>query len=325
MQGFSSHGGQLAAAMRAWPDAPTPWIDLSTGINPRPYPAPRASPGARRRLPFREETASLEAAAGAAFGVGDPDRILATPGAESALRLLPRYLGAETALVVGPTYASHADAWSGAGARLVDLEEQAAVVVLVNPNNPDGRVHTQDDLLALADRLAARGGWLVVDESFADVSPEPSIAAQHHRRIVALRSFGKFFGLAGLRLGFVLGPPDLVRGLRARQGDWPVSADALAAGTAAYADAAWSARTRARLARDASWLDTVLIQAGFEIVGGAPLFRLAAAADAPHRFTSLCAQGILTRPFIDQPTWLRFGLPPQAERRRVQIALGCAA
>jgi len=324
MQGFSNHGGQLLAAMRAWPRAPTPWVDLSTGINPHPYPAPRASAGARGRLPFPEEAASLEALVGMAFGVGNPERVLATPGAEAGLRLLPQVLGADTVLIAGPTYASHADAWTGAGARPVDDEAQARVVVLVNPNNPDGRLHAQGDLLAMADRLAARDGWLIVDESFADISAEPSLAAHGHPRIVVLRSFGKFFGLAGLRLGFVLGPPELIHRLRRRQGDWPVSADALAAGLAAYTDADWMKRTRARLARDAAWLDSRLERAGFEIVGGTSLFRLVKAADAADRFATLCVAGILTRPFADQPTWLRFGLPQPWARRRVEAALGVA-
>ena len=311
--------------MRAWPQAPTPWIDLSTGINPHPYPAPRARAGARGRLPFPEETASLEALAGMAFGLSDSERVLATPGAEAGLRLLPQVLGAETVLIAGPTYASHADAWLGAGARPVDREEQARVVVLVNPNNPDGRLHIQGDLLAMADRLAARDGWLIVDESFADVSAEPSLAAQIHPRIVVLRSFGKFFGLAGLRLGFVLGPPAVIHHLRHRQGDWPVSADALAAGLAAYGDADWARRTRARLVRDAAWMDSRLEGAGFEIIGGTSLFRLARAADASDRFATLCAAGILTRPFAEQPTWLRFGLPQPWARRRLEAALGVAS
>jgi len=325
MDSFTGHGGRLDAAMRAWPDAPAPWVDLSTGVNPTPYPCPRASRAARARLPFAEEIATLEALAGAAFGVDDPDRVLATAGAEAGLRLLPQLLKAQTAMVAGPTYASHADAWSQAGTRLVDREDQAAVVVIVNPNNPDGRVVDQARLLQQADRLAAREGWLVVDESFADVSPGASIAALGHPRIVALRSFGKFYGLAGLRLGFLLGAPQVVRRARLRQGAWPVSADALAAGCAAYADPDWRERTQARLARAAARLDATLIRGGFGIVGGTSLFRLASADDAQHRFAALCAKGILSRPFADEPTWLRFGLPQASARRRVEAAIEALA
>ncbi|HEX4181092.1 MAG TPA: threonine-phosphate decarboxylase CobD [Caulobacteraceae bacterium] len=318
---FTRHGGQLHAAMRAWPEAPRPWIDLSTGINPRPYPAPRASRAARARLPFPEETAALEAVAAAAFGIEDPARIVATPGAEAALRLLPRILGAETAAIAGPTYASHAQAWSTAGVRLVRDADAAKVLVVVNPNNPDGRRYDREALVAQADGLGARGGWLIVDESFADAETGASIAALGHPAIIALRSFGKFYGLAGLRLGFVLGEPGIIDKVRALQGDWPVSADALAAGRAAYTDSDWTARTRPRLARDSAWLDAALTDAGFRWVGGTTLFRLVEAEDAPRRFAALCERGVLTRPFTAAPTWLRFGLPPRSARRRVAEAL----
>jgi cobalamin biosynthetic protein CobC len=321
MARFAGHGGRLDAAMQAWPDAPGPWIDLSTGINPRPYPAPRASRAARSRLPYGSEIAALEAVAAKAFGLDDPARVLATAGAEAGLRLLPQALGRRVVQIVGPTYSGHAAAWLLADARLVDVEDEAGAVVVVNPNNPDGRLHQRAELLALADRLAARGGWLVVDESFADSFDEPSIATAGYPRIVALRSFGKFHGLAGLRLGFVLGDPALIRRLRAWQGDWPVSADAIAAGLAAYADPAWTIRIRARLMREAGRLDKALRAAGFDIVGGTPLFRLAKAHDADARFDALCAHGILTRPFDDDPTWLRFGLPPSWAWARVDEAL----
>jgi cobalamin biosynthetic protein CobC len=309
--------------MRAWPDAPTPWIDLSTGINPTPYSAPRASRAARSRLPFLEEIWELEAAAAAAFGVEDPARVLATPGAEIGLRLLPQVLKAETAMIAGPTYASHAQAWFQAGTRLVAME--AAVVVVVDPNNPDGRVHDRAALLGQADRLASRDGWLVVDESFADVRQETSIAATGHPRIVTIRSFGKFYGLAGLRLGFVVGAPALVDRLRARLGDWPVSADAIAAGVVAYADDAWRTQTRTRLTGQAARLDRALERGGFRIVGGTSLFRLAQARDVDRRFVGLCARGILTRPFTEAPTWLRFGLPHPSLHRRVEDALSSLA
>jgi cobalamin biosynthesis protein CobC len=325
MDSFMGHGGRLDAAMRAWPDAPRPWVDLSTGVNPAPYPCPRASRAVRARLPFAEEIAALEALAGVAFGINDPDQVLATAGAEAGLRLLPQLLNAQAAMVAGPTYASHAEAWSQAGARLVEREDEAAVVVIVNPNNPDGRVVDQARLLQQADRLAARDGWLVVDESFADVSPGASIAAHGHPHIVALRSFGKFYGLAGLRLGFLLGAPQIVHRARLRQGAWPVSADALAAGRAAYADPDWRERTQARLARAAARLDATLIRCGFRIVGGTPLFRLARADDAQDRFAALCARGILTRPFAGEPTWLRFGLPQASGRRRVKDAIEALA
>jgi cobalamin biosynthetic protein CobC len=139
--------------------------------------------------------------------------------------------------------------------------------------------------------------------------------------IVVLRSFGKFFGLPGLRLGFVAVRPDLVERLRRRQGEWPVSADAIAAGLTAYADTAWAEAARDRLARDARRLDGLLTRAGFDVVGGTSLFRLAEAADAQDRFAALASTGVLTRPFAYNPRWLRFGLPAEAHWPRLEAAL----
>jgi cobalamin biosynthetic protein CobC len=327
--GFAHHGGRLGAARAAYSQAPQPWIDLSTGINPKSYPAPRARGSTLNRLPDTGELGRLEAVAAAAFGVGDPRRVVATGGTEPALRLLPYVLGQRAAVVAGPTYGSHADGWERAGvpSRVVpdsqlddSIAEQAALVV-VNPNNPDGRILSRQRLRQLHDAAGARGGVLVVDEAFAEVTPESSVAdiagSKETQHLVVLRSFGKFYGLAGLRLGFVVGAPELMRRIRSVIGDWPVSVDALAAGLAAYADRDWAERTRVQLARSARRLDELLSRFGFEVVGGTSLYRLVRAEDAPVRFERLAAAGILTRPFRHDTSLLRFGLPgtPDAWRR----------
>ncbi len=273
------------------------------------------------RLPYPEEITELEAIAGLAFGVNDWSRIAATAGAEIGLRWLPFALGSRDTCVLSPTYASHARAWAAAGARLVG-QDHAAVVVLVNPNNPDGRILAVDDLLARADALSARDGWLIVDESFIEAGDARSVASAEHPRIVVIRSFGKFYGLAGVRLGFLIGAPDLMARVRGIQGDWPVSADAISAGLAAYPDAGWRQRTQSQLARHSARLDGVLKRSGFEIIGGTKLFRLTRAGDAAKRFAALAEQGILARPFDHDPTWLRFGLPGPSAVDRVEAALG---
>jgi cobalamin biosynthesis protein CobC len=334
--GFAHHGGRLGAARVAYAQAPQPWIDLSTGINPRSYPAPRARGVILNRLPDTGELARLEAVAAAAFGVSDPGRVVATGGTEPALRLLPFVVGGAVAmaLVAGPTYGSHADAWAKAGvpARVVgDAELDVGIgdrtaVIVVNPNNPDGRLMSRDRLRQLHDAVVSRGGVLVVDEAFAEVTPEASVAdiagTNEAERLLVLRSFGKFYGLAGLRLGFVIGSPAVTARVRALIGDWPVSVDALAAGLAAYADEVWADRMRKQLAVAARRLDGVLTRRGFEVVGGTSLYRLVRAADAPARFERLAAAGILTRPFQHDATLLRFGLPGSPEAwRRLEEAL----
>jgi cobalamin biosynthetic protein CobC len=319
--GFAHHGGRLGAARAMYSQAPQPWIDLSTGINPESYPAPRARGITLNRLPDIAELSRLEAVAAAAFGVADPQRVVATGGTEPALRLLPYVLGQKAAVVAGPTYGSHADGWERAGvpARMVpdsELEDSIAdqtALVVVNPNNPDGRVVSGDRLRQLHDAVAARGGVLVLDEAFAEVTPEASVAelagSKQAERLVVLRSFGKFYGLAGLRLGFVVGAAQIAARVRGVIGDWPVSVDALAAGLAAYADREWAQRMRDQLAGSARRLDGLLVLRGFEVVGGTSLYRLVRAHDAPVRFERLAAAGILTRPFQHDNSLLRFGLP----------------
>ncbi|MGD9600138.1 MAG: threonine-phosphate decarboxylase CobD [Steroidobacteraceae bacterium] len=318
---LSQHGGRLSAAQAAYPNAPTPWIDLSTGINPRAYPAPRSSSLERARLPDPAKLAELESIAAAAFGVRDGQRIIATAGSELALRLLPVVLGVSGATVVGPTYSSHPDAWRKADRNvsermLHDVDDAVrggGALIVVNPNNPDGAVLDRERLLALHDALAQNGGVLIVDEAFIEVAPDHSVSdvagSDRTPSLVTIRSFGKFYGLAGLRLGFAIGAPRIIERLRHLLGDWPISSEALGAGLAAYGHREWAESTRERLQRSARRLDGLLVRAGCELVGGTSLFRLVRHAHAAQLFEHLLRMGILTRPFDHDPTLLRFGLP----------------
>jgi cobalamin biosynthetic protein CobC len=327
---FAHHGGRLGVARSLFPNVPQPWVDLSTGINPRSYPAPRASQRARNRLPEPIDLARLEALAAGAFGVADPARVVATPGTECALRLLPQLVDLRASVIVGPTYGSHADAWTRAGAlthtigidEVQEHAERAVCLTIVNPNNPDGRIVERDRLLSLHDSLDRHGGLLIVDEAFADVVPEVSVAGSNAARLVVLRSFGKFFGLAGVRLGFVIAAEPVASALRGLLGEWPVSSDALAAGLAAYADRRWADRERAMLQKSARRLDQLLQSSGYELAGGTSLFRLVRAPDARERFARLLAAGILVRPFDFAPDLLRLGLPRGRDQwRRLAAAL----
>jgi cobalamin biosynthetic protein CobC len=331
---FAHHGGRLCVARSLFPDVPQPWIDLSTGINPSSYPAPRASARERNRLPEPTELAKLEALVAASCNVADPARVVATGGTENALRLLPYVLKLRAAVIAGPTYGSHSDAWQRAGAETkVVADAQLAAhatagvsLTVVSPNNPDGRILPREQLLSLHDGLQAGGGVLIVDEAFADLEPRHSVAdlagTERAPRMVVLRSFGKFYGLAGVRLGFVIASPVIATQLRHLLGDWPVSVDALRAGLAAYADHAWAERTRERLSRAATRLDKLLVAGGMSIVGGTSLYRLARAPNARARFTQLISHGILARPFDYDATLLRFGLPHSStDWRRVADAL----
>lgn len=321
MTGAIPHGGRLAEARRKHPSAPTPWLDLSTGINPEGWRRGRAPLAALARLPDPAEVAALEAAAAEFFGC-DPARVVAVSGAEAGLRLLPSVLDTARVAIASPTYGSHAEAWKLAGIRVTEVERSVLfrqptdAFVVVNPNNPDGTLTSGAELVA-----GAAGRWLVIDESFIETAPEMSAIPVMGDRTIVLRSFGKFHGLAGVRLGFVVASPELAARLRRRIGDWPVGADAIAMGIAAYGDMAWAERTRRRLARDAARLDGLLVEAGFEVIGGTSLFRLTRSGDAKRRANALAEQGVLVRIFAHDATLIRVGLPGRADWPRLRAAL----
>jgi cobalamin biosynthetic protein CobC len=226
--------------------------------------------------------------------------------------------------ILGPTYAEHGHSWRKAGfsvGEAVVPAEQAATIVVVNPNNPDGRVLPLQELAGLAARCAARGGLLVVDEAFADFTPETSIVPDIPPGTIVLRSFGKTYGLAGLRLGFAIGGPELMMKLKAALGPWSVAGPALHLGARALSDADWLAGAGRDRARDGARLDELLAPHG-RLVGGTALFRLLEAPAAAALFARLGRRGIYVRRFQNAPDRLRFGLPgDEAGWSRLRAAL----
>jgi cobalamin biosynthetic protein CobC len=313
------HGGALARAKARF-GAGDDWIDLSTGINPWPYPLPAIPAASWASLPDEDALAALKAAARRFYGVGPNTPIAAAPGSQALIQLVPRLVPPGRVAIVGPTYAEHARCWRLAGHEVVetsDLSAAAPVLVVGNPNNPDGGRWPVEVLAA-----AARGRMVVVDEAFGEVSLARS-AANGTADLLALRSFGKFFGLAGLRLGFALGPAALVDQIESALGPWAVSGPALVVATAALGDADWAAATRRRLLQEAAALDAVLTRRGLTRLGGTDLFRLVRTAQAQDLFERLGEAHILVRRFADRPDWLRFGLPPDgAALARLDRALG---
>jgi cobalamin biosynthetic protein CobC len=310
------HGGNLAAARRLFPRAPAEWIDLSTGINALPYPVGAISPEAWTRLPEAQSIVALESAAASAYGVRDPHCVVAAPGTQALIQWVTRLIPAKTAAILGFAYGEHERAWRQAGAKVTIYDDlsslaKADVAVVVNPNNPDGRLVSAEALLDLADRLARRGGTLIVDEAFMDVAkPGASLAAHLPRGgTVVLRSFGKAYGLAGLRLGFALGAPTFAQSLRTALGPWAISGPAVEIGRRALEDQAWLADAVTRLEGEAARLDDLLRRAAFNLVGGTPLFRLAQHEQAARWFEWFGEAAILVRPFPARPSWLRFGVP----------------
>lgn len=318
------HGGDLATARALFPEAPQPWVDLSTGINPIPYPLPALPLSLWTRLPGADDEAALIAAAREAYRVPAHAEIVAAPGTQILIELLPRLAPAGPVAILGPTYAEHGHAWRKAGYAISETAtpaEAAATIVVVNPNNPDGRVLSQAELASLAARCTARGGLLVVDEAFADFTPEDSIVSDLPDGTIVLRSFGKTYGLAGLRLGFAIGAPDPLAKLKAALGPWSVAGPALHVGAQALSDAGWLAETGEERAHDAARLDALLASHG-RIVGGTTLFRLLETPGAAALFAHLGRHGIYVRRFRNAPDRLRFGLPgDETEWSRLRAAL----
>ena len=307
----AEHGGALDRAIALYGGERNEWIDLSTGINPWPYPVSTPSMDAWTRLPEDQEMRALLAAAREAFGVPAGWDVVAASGTQILLNLLPLTRPRCLATVLSPTYSEHARAWRNAGHDVRETVDTRPtdVTVAVNPNNPDGRDWGLAELRAPARTL------VVVDEAFRDGSEGRSALRSPDDRTIVLRSFGKFYGLAGLRLGFAMGPPSLIEPLRRLTDPWAVSGPAIRIATDALNDKAWRARTRAFLERQARTLADDLCACGLAIVGRTNLFVTTTHSDAAEIRERLCAARILVRSFEYDTTWLRFGLPPDENAR----------
>lgn len=292
------------------------WLDVSTGVAPYGLPLPAIPEQAWMRLPELDD--GLEAAACAYYGVG---RLLPVAGSQAAIQCLPRLRREARVGIVSPAYAEHAAAWQREGHRVLEISEASVnralerldVLLLVNPNNPTGRRFSPQQLYAWHARLAARGGWLIVDEAFIDCTPEQSLAAHSHLPgLIVLRSFGKFFGMAGARLGFVLADTRLLAELEEMLGPWTVSGPTRWMATHLLEDRASQQAQRQRLVRDGQRLADLLREHDLPPTGGCALFQWLACERAALLHEFLACNGILTRLF-ERPASIRFGLPPDEE------------
>ncbi|WP_375738934.1 threonine-phosphate decarboxylase CobD [Pseudomonas boanensis] len=319
------HGGRLRVAAQRYGIAEGDWLDLSTGIAPYGWPLPSVPTSAWARLPEWDD--GLEEAARQYYGT---DQLLPVAGSQAAIQALPRMRERCRVGVLSPCYAEHSAAWRREGHELVEIDADTAerelerfdVVLVVNPTNPTGLRLSPERLLAWHARLAQRGGWLLVDEAFIDCTPEQSLAGHCPRSgLLVLRSFGKFFGMAGIRLGFVLAEPRLLDTLNEWLGPWTISGPARAVARAILLDQPGQALQRQRLLQDGQRLEGLLRDCGLPPTGGSALFQWLARDDAPILHDFLARRGILTRLF-EHPASLRLGLPPDAASwARLQRAL----
>jgi cobalamin biosynthetic protein CobC len=321
------HGGRLRAAAQAYGIPLADWLDLSTGINPRSWPVPPLSPTCWQRLP--EEGDGLEAAAAAYYG---SDRLLPVPGSQAAIQILPRLFPPAVVTCIAPLYNEHPHAWAKAGHRVRYLQHATLaralaaatpVVLLCNPNNPTADTHPRAGVLAAANELKRRGGWLVLDEAFADPEPEHGVAmlagGPEAPNLIVLRSLGKFFGMAGARVGFVFAASDILARLQEAIGPWAVAGPSREAARLALADTDWQVEACQRLIAASRRLEQLLAPLGS--VTTTPLFAAVKIEHSEALYDFLARRGILIRRYDNQPL-LRFGLPgAEPEWQRLAAAL----
>ncbi|MEM7425974.1 MAG: threonine-phosphate decarboxylase CobD [Pseudomonadota bacterium] len=325
------HGGDPRAALaqvepggRAHDDV----LDLSTGINPVSYRFRPLSGSVWAALPAQGQMEGLLSAARVYYGLPDETGIAAAPGSQALIQLLPRIMGLSRARILGPTYNEHGHVWASQVDDVAEVDQLPdalpdGALVIVNPNNPDGRRTGIRQLEAAAASQTEAGGWLVVDEAFVDVEPDLSAVSLCPRfNVIVLKSFGKFFGLAGLRLGFAVASRSMCADIEAALGPWAISGPALSIGTEALANRPWQTSNRQRLAEDCGKLDHLLTERGLHVVGGTSLFRLVEAERAQDIYRSLLSAGIYVRKFAAHPRWLRFGVPDSAGLAQLRSAFG---
>jgi cobalamin biosynthetic protein CobC len=323
------HGGKLRWAAKRYGIPLAQWLDLSTGINPVTWPVPPQPAAIWNRLP--EDDDDLVEVARAYYSARS---VLPVAGSQAAIMALPGLLcpgpGKRRIGILSPSYAEHAYAWQQAGHELVPLSPENIEatlpgldgLVLVSPNNPTGHIFSKTTLLQWHENLAARGGFLLIDEAFMDATPEHSLADHSHlSNLVVLRSLGKFFGLAGARVGFVLAHHDLLEKLQEILGPWTVSGPSRYVAKAALADVDWHHENRAYLEMCGERLQGLLSHYGLAPVGGTALFQWLRHDDAIQVHDWFARQGIWLRLF-EEPSSLRFGLPGTEEGwQRLEAAL----
>lgn len=324
------HGGKLIQAARRYNIPVEEWLDLSTGLNPWPWPVNMVPIDSWSRLP--EEDDGLLQAARAYYG---SEQLLPVAGSQAAIQALPRLRKHPSRIAIpAPAYAEHAHAWQTAGFPVTSLSAADIdgaighhdVILLVSPNNPTGECFSIEQCLYWHAQLQQRGGWLIVDEAFIDSTPEYSLVTHTQKDgLIVLRSLGKFFGLAGARVGFVFAESALLTQLAELLGPWSISGPSRCVAKLALHDTQWQAATRKQLVTQGQRLQQLLSNNELTSSSGTSLFQWVKTANAAFIYEQLAKQGILTRLFRE-PSSIRFGLPASEQQwSRLEQALALLA
>ena len=317
------HGGNLRHAAQQYGIPLEAWLDLSTGINPNQYPVPDIPFSAWQWLPETDD--GLIEAACEYYGC---QSLLATAGTQAALQVLPRLRHACHIAMPKNMYQEHALAWQRNGHLVtlieslqMDLPQTIDVLLLCNPNNPTGVRYSKEQLLTWHQQLASRSGWLIIDEAFIDATPEESLSSQTHLSgLFVLRSLGKFFALAGTRVGFLLGQKNTLSDAEEMLGPWPISGASRYIARHALQNHVWQSATRKRLQESSQQLQSMLQQYGLSPHGGTDLFQYLSHSQANAIHDALAKRGVWVRLFKDISA-LRFGLPVNNQWNKLEKVL----
>ena len=320
------HGGNVAQAAQHYRIPVNEWLDLSTGVNPSAYPVTLPDPRQLSMLPYDDQV--LQKIACEYYQCA---KLVTLNGTQQAIQLLPLLRDKSRVAVVSPTYSEHARCWQHAGhhvAEVTDLDEidEYDVVVVTNPNNPTGEHYTREQLLAVHQQLQRRSGWLVVDEAFMDVEPSLSLTSDADRTgLIVLRSLGKFFGLPGLRIGFVVGDKETTDLVEKHTGPWTVNSFSSSIASTCLSDTGWQQQARQQIHQNNEQLKQLLIRYNLPVSGHTGLFVWSEHEEAGDIHDALAGMGILLRYFPANFRFrssLRFGLPgSEADFARLEHTL----
>jgi cobalamin biosynthetic protein CobC len=316
------HGGNLLEASKRWGIAPEQWLDLSTGISPISYPLPQIPDNCWHNLPQEED--GLEEAAQAYLGT---NHLLPLAGSQAVINLLPYLRARSRVLVLENSYLEHKRTWQLAGHEVLSTKAESIkdalnnidVLILTNPDNPSAHLCSCAELTALHEQLKAKDGWLILDEAFIDATPEKSMAHTAGKKgLIILRSFGKFFGLAGIRGGLIMAWPELLTTLHEKLYPWHLSGPSRFVMRTALLDKNWQEKQRVVLLKLSRRLALLLGNTGHKPIGTA-LFQFIESPHAALIHNTLAENGILTRLYNDTVSGIRFGLPDIDESNWIKL------
>lgn len=317
-----AHGGNLRQVAKKYGYPIEQWLDLSTGINPSGFKPAPLSDACWQRLPENDD-GLIEAA----LNYYGQSNFVLTPGSQWMIQNLPAIketlVGPEQ-IDIGPVllpkqgYQEHRLAWQESGFDIEYYEAQptisqlnhCSVCVVIQPNNPTGQCYDQSQLNDWLAILKDNEAWLVVDEAFVDCTPDKSMLDRSGEEgLIVLRSIGKFFGLAGIRIGCIFAWTALLEKVNAAMGPWAISHPSREVAIQAFHNINWQRYAIEKCHDQSKKLRDVLIKY-FQIKPtGTALFQTVYLDRSEEIFEHLCQHKILVR-LLDCQTGLRFGLPP---------------